>query len=358
MQIQMNSTALPSTLDEVALPQKLPPLVLVAFTRPELLQEVLKGIQTQSLLPQQIIAFVDGARKPADQGLIDQCVQLLQAFSHCVPVKVIARSQNLGCDRNVISALTEVLATEESLIYLEDDTVPAPHFFDRMCRLLVAYRNQPDIFSVSAYANLPDGMDSLAQQDLMVSNRFFALGWGLWADRWQSIGLIDRPPAFNPFGQFHHIPATVQTKLTLVNQFWLEKNGHTDWVITTTLAALDRGMRHVITTQSMVRNIGFDHPEAKTYRGKEPAWVNARYNPDYRPNRLQIGTTLPAALAQPLSGVELAQYLLHQGLWLSPRALLSFWQRYPDRPSRLAFGRLFVKRLLVMVRRLRQGRPV
>lgn len=350
---------LPVSLDQVTLPDRLPPLVLVAFTRPELLQQVLQAIRQQSLLPQQIIAFVDGARKPADQLLIDQCIALLHEFSQTIPVKVIARPENLGCDRNVISALTEVLSSEDWLIYLEDDTVPNPHCYDRLCRLLVAYRDFPEIFSVSAYANLPEECEDLANQDFIVSNRVFALGLGLWADRWQALGLADRPPRFNPFGRFYQIPATVQTKLTLVNQFWLENNRKTDWVITMTLGALHRGMRHVIPTVSLVHNIGFDHPEAHTYRGKEPAWINARYEANACPDRLPDSLDLIEPLRSPLDGVALARYLRKQpGLWLSPKALLAFWHTYPDLQSGWAFLSLFCDRCLVMLRRWRQGRPI
>ena len=55
---------LPALLDAIELSEQLPPLMIVAFTRPDLLKEVIAGIRQQSLLPQQIIAFVDGARKP------------------------------------------------------------------------------------------------------------------------------------------------------------------------------------------------------------------------------------------------------------------------------------------------------
>lgn len=44
----------------------------------------------------------------------------------------------MGCDQNVILGLTEVFSSHDSLIYLEDDIVPNPHFYDRMCRLLEA----------------------------------------------------------------------------------------------------------------------------------------------------------------------------------------------------------------------------
>ena len=45
----MNLTNLPMSLDEVPLPSSLPPVILIVFTRPDLLKEVLKGL-TQKIL--------------------------------------------------------------------------------------------------------------------------------------------------------------------------------------------------------------------------------------------------------------------------------------------------------------------
>lgn len=355
--------SVPNLLDDVTLPNPLPPLVLVAFTRPDLLKEVLNGLRQQTLMPQRIIAFIDGARRPADLPLMAECTALLNDFSNdfseAVPqasVQVITRSHNLGCDQNVIAALTEVLSTHESLIYLEDDIVPNPHFYERMSRLLAAYRDQPQVASISAYASLPEGL--AVETDFWVSQRVFPWGMGLWADRWQAFDLANQTGQYNPFQEFQNIPATVQTKLTLVNQFWLEKNHQTDWAITFTVAALHNQQVHVIPQTSLIRNIGFGHPEAKTYRGQEPAWVNARYDAAALPNHLPASLELMETLKTPLSGTELVQHLSASGLWLSPKALADLLRIYPDWNSKIALSNLFLSRLPLLLKRWRSKRPI
>jgi hypothetical protein len=136
---------LPISLDDVPLSEEFPPIVLTAFTRPELLKEVLSAIAQQSLLPQQILAFIDGPRTVYD----GHCLSLLREFSETIPVKIVTRSRNLGCDENTVSALTEVFSSYSALVYLEDDDVPNPCFYERMCRLLEAYRSHPQVFSLS-----------------------------------------------------------------------------------------------------------------------------------------------------------------------------------------------------------------
>lgn len=350
---------LPVSLDNVVLPEKLPPLVIIAFTRPELLKEVIAGIRKQLLLPQQIIAFVDGARKASDEPLIAECINLLEEFSSQVPVKIIARSQNLGCDKNTILAFTEVLSSYDSLIHMDDDIVPNRFFYDRMCRLLEAYRYHQEVFSISSYASLPEGFDKSINTDFILSKRVFAWGFGIWANRWHEIDLINRPARYNPFGSFYHIPPTIQTKLTLVNQFWLEKNNQTDWVITLTIAALHKNKLHIIPTTSFIRNIGFGHPDAKTYKGKEPQWANARYDESARPDSLPSSLELVDILKNRLNEVEFVRYLSAQNdLWLSPSAIWFLLRKNRGFYHKLLFLKLFITRMPVMLRRLRNGLPV
>ncbi|MEA5571676.1 sugar transferase [Calothrix sp. UHCC 0171] len=353
------NTNLPLSLDNVALPEKLPPLVIIAFTRPELIKEVLTGVSQQLLLPQQIIAFVDGARKASDEPLISQCINLLEEFSSQIPVKIIARSQNLGCDKNIILAFTEVLSEYDSLIHLNDDIVPNRFFYDRMCRLLEAYRHHQEVFSISSYASLPEELDKSINSDFILSKRVFDWGFGIWADRWHDIDLVNRPAQYNPFGGFYNIPATIQTKLTLVNQFWLEHNNQTDWVITITIAALYKNKIHIIPTTSFIRNIGFEHPDSKTYKGKEPQWANARYDEFARPDSLPSSLELVDILKKSLNEVEFVRYLSAQnGLWLSPSAVWSLLWRTRGLYHKFLFLKLFITRIPVMLRRLRNGLPV
>ncbi|MEA5515474.1 sugar transferase [Nodularia sp. UHCC 0506] len=350
---------LATSLDDVELPEKLPPIVLIAFTRPELLKEVLNAISQQTLLPPKIIGFVDGARKSEDEHLIAQCISLLEDFSALVPVQIVARKNNLGCDQNVILGLTEVLTTHDSLVYLEDDTVPNQYFYDRMCRLLEAYRDCKQVCSVSAYANLPAGLDSQVDTDFIMSNRVFCWGFGTWFDRWQEIDLVNQSAQYNPFGSFYQIPATSQTKMTMVNQFWLEKNKQTDWVITFTLAALYHQKLHIIPTTSFTYNIGFGHPQSKTYKGKEASWVNARYQADFRPHSLPSSLELPEQLKLALSDGDLVQYLLKQkGLWLNLSAFMYLLPRSSSLSNMIMLIKLFITSLPLTLKRWRSGLPM
>ena len=351
-----NDQELPVFLDEVKLPQELPPLVIVAFTRPDLLKEVLAGVRQQSLLPQQIIAFVDGPRKPEDEPLIKECINLLEALSDTVPVKIVARVENLDCDPNIILGLQEVLSEYDSLVYLEDDVVPNLCFYDRMCRLLEAYRDRQEIFSISAYASFPEKYHQ-SDQDFVLSKRFFSWGWAIWSDRWQEIDLVNSAPPYNPFGSFANIPLTIETQRTMIYQFWLEKNLKTDWVIAATLGALYHNKIHIIPTTSFVKNIGFGHSESKNYnKGQNSTWVNAKYDSSVHLNTLPPSLELNSDLSRLLNGQELADYLeSRKNMWLNFADLGQLLLNYSDFKGKALLLKFFISRTGVLLQRWRSG---
>lgn len=348
---------MPQSLDDLSVCDR-PPLVLTAFTRPDLLEKVLPAIQRQSLLPSKLIAFVDGARRDADQPLIDQCVLLLESCTSSFPVEIVRREHNLGCDQNVIQGFTEVFKTYNSLVYMEDDTLANPYFYDRMCRLLEAYKQHPQICSISAYANLSDEFNPEPGADFIVSNRVFSWGFGTWRDRWQAFNLAHQSGQYNPFGPFYRIPITTQTKRTLINQFWLEKNHKTDWVITFTLVALYHQHYHLVPSRSLVCNVGFGHPESKTYKGAEQSWVNARYDETFCPNTLPTSLELAQPLRSLLDEPEFVEFLYAQKqFWLSWRALFTWLSIMKSGKSKILLIWLFLKRFPILLKRWRQGLP-
>lgn len=354
-QVSINSEVLPKSLDTIVLPTTLPPIVLVAFTRPEFVIQVLDALAKQTLRPDRIIAYLDGPRHEQDAIKIQACVDLLETFSTEIPVEIRRRTENLGCDRNTLEALTEVSTQHEWFIHLEDDVIPNPNFFDRMVRLLAAYKPHPQVFSISAYANFPDELDAQIPSDFMASNRVFSLGFAVWSDRWQSLDLLAAAQNYNPFISFDQIPANLQTKYTIVNQFYIEKNNKTDWVITLTLAALAKNYVHIIPKRSFVNNIGCGHPDAKTYRDGVPDWINQRYSPDTQPNVLPATLEPLSGNQRTLTGRELIRHLRDAGVWLDTSTAVALGQRYASWRDRAVIGAFWVERLPRLLRRWRSG---
>jgi hypothetical protein len=340
-------------LNDVGLPKKKPPLVLIACFRPNLLREVLEALEKQTLFPDKIIAFVDGPRNESEKSLIDETCLKLSKFSSIIPVEIIKRSRNMGCDENILDAISSVLSKHESIVYLEEDIVPNMYFYDRMCRLLEFYRENEKVCSVSAYSCWPKDFEPLENADFILSKRVFSWGWGTWSNKWSKLNMIKLPKHYNPYGKYYKIPATVQTKMTMINQFYMEANDQADWVITFTLAALRNNLLHIIPTRSLVKNIGFNHILSKSYKGPEPSWFNSRYDENYCPNRLPNGSELPKFLENSLTGSQLAEHILeNKGIWVTPQALFFFMSKYFSINGSVIFLKLFFLRFNLLLKSL------
>lgn len=346
-------------LKNVSLPQPLPPIFMTAFVRPDLLEPVLDGILKQTVMPEKIIAAVDGARRESDLPGIKGCLELLQTKCGDIEVEIIERPENLGCDRSIVQGISQVLETHDALIYLGDDNLPNPYFYETICRLLSAYRDEPRIASISAYAGLPAALEIPENCDFLTSRRLFDWGFATWGHKWREINLGSGGEALNPFGTFYKMPATLQTKMTMHNQFWLEKNKGTDWVITFTVVSLFLDKVHLISTKSLIENIGFGHPESYHYKGAEPDWVNSRFDADYCPQYLPQTLALPDLFEKKLSHLELLQTLQGKSkVWLSPDAFLYLLGKVRSLTELLLLVQIFVSRLPILLRRLKAGLPI
>ena len=104
----------------------------------------------------------------------------------------------------------------------------------------------------------------------------------------------------------------------------------------------------------MIYNIGFGHPESKTYKGKEASWVNSAYSSSFRPNSLPTSLELLDLLKNEISGVELAHYLYRKGVYIDLEALFYYLKKYRDLQSRLEFLKLFMAHSPFSLKRVRR----
>lgn len=349
-----------AVLSEVPLPGERPPIVLLAFARPDLLRQVLVALEGQTVQPGKVLAFVDGPRSAGEASAVRACIGQLERFG-AAETEIVARPANLGCDTNAVAAITATLMQHPMIVYLEDDIVPAPFFYERMCRLLERFRREPSIASVSAYSGLPAAVSAAAARvDFCVSRRVFPWGFGTYADRWKALDMEALTSAGNPFGSFARIPATCETIRTILNQFYLEKLGQRDWMISYTLQCLDRDWRHVVPRHSFARHAGCGHPASKTYRGPEAAWFNAAYREDRAPDVLPGTLELHPEQARELDGGDVATTLAGRspGVWLSPGDALALWRRCRSLRARARVARVFLGRSGIAARRWWAGAAV
>ena len=234
----------------------LAPIALFVYKRPVHTQKVLKGLQNNPEAASSDLFVFSAAAKEDSAGPDVVAVRtLIRSINGFRSVTVVERETNLGVARSIIAAVTDLTRRFGSVIVLEDDVVPAPHFLRYMNTALDKYRNVAEVVSIHAYA-YP------VEQPL--PETFFlrgadCWGWATWERGWR---------VFEPDG------AKLLKKLSesgLARAFDLDGRypytrmledqmlGRNDsWAIRWHAAAFLRGLLTLYPGSSQVQNIGAD----------------------------------------------------------------------------------------------------
>jgi hypothetical protein len=159
-----------------------PPVALVCYNRPRHLARVLDALSRLDV--GKLYVFSDGAKGDADRERVEEVRDLLFEVSWTLPT-ITVRPRNLGLAASVVGAVDCVLERHETVVVLEDDCVPGPHFYRYMAEALERYRGEPRVASVSGYAyRLPPGVFDGYGYDAHFFPRVETWGWATWRDRW------------------------------------------------------------------------------------------------------------------------------------------------------------------------------
>ena len=237
------------------------PVVIFAFDRPDTLQQVMTQLGSQTLLPDKIIAFSDGARNSLEEAKVDKVRAILHGIDWA-DVEVIERPGNFGCATNIIAGISEVFEKHAQAVIVEDDVLPARSFYESMTVMLEAYSKDPKVFAVGGYPSICRTIDDYPY-DVILSPRFSCWGWATWADRWQGVAddlKSGRVPYSSPDEVPRHAGEDLPTALAAV----LARPG-AYWDSPLALLCLRRNWFHAITNYYLTTNIGLtsgDHGNA------------------------------------------------------------------------------------------------
>ena len=165
-----------------------PPVLLIAFNRPDRLARLIDAVRIAA--PERVYLAVDGPRpdRPEDVAAVQACRDLVAAVDWTPDVHVLDRVSNLGCGRAVSGAIDWFFEHEDCGIILEDDLVPEPSFFSFCAELLERYRDVPEVFAISGCNVVPAEHCSGS-----APYRFTQIpqiwGWATWRRTWQSYAL-------------------------------------------------------------------------------------------------------------------------------------------------------------------------
>ena len=157
------------------------PVALFVFRRPEHTAQVLADLRANlEAADTPLYIFSDAAASTSHRDGVRAVRTFCRGLQGFARVQLIEHPQNLGCAASVIDGVSRVLEHHDRLIVVEDDLRLSSRFLAYMNAALDRYQARRDIFSVSAFAPLPEriGMPQHYRADVYLSRRNASWGWG------------------------------------------------------------------------------------------------------------------------------------------------------------------------------------
>jgi hypothetical protein len=107
----------------------------------------------------------------------------MQSIDWKCDVQVNFAEQNLGCKMRMASGIDWVFSQVEEAIFLEDDCVPCPDFFEFCSELLEYYRDKPQVVHIAG-TNYQEGRVR-GDGSYFFSRYPHIWGWASWRRAWQ-----------------------------------------------------------------------------------------------------------------------------------------------------------------------------
>jgi len=159
------------------------PVVLFTYKRRDVLERTLAGLR-ENHVPL-IIVYSDANKNERDRQGVASVRDLLSEINWC-EIERHDRTENWGLGRNILAGVSEALERFESVLVWEDDLACVPGTYDYLCSALRAYRNEPQVMSVTGWTNrhlIPEAVKDLPYFD----GRAECWVWGTWRRAWQGM---------------------------------------------------------------------------------------------------------------------------------------------------------------------------
>jgi hypothetical protein len=152
-------------------------ILITGYNRYDYIKNLLKlTIKTK----RKIYISIDGPKNIKDINIQKKITNLIISQKNS-KIKYKVLNKNYGCQKAVLLALKWFFSIERQGIILEDDLVPSKFFFAFCEKMLIKYKNNQNIFSISGFS--PLNLEN-KKQSYFFSKYFMCWGWATWRDRW------------------------------------------------------------------------------------------------------------------------------------------------------------------------------
>jgi glycosyltransferase involved in cell wall biosynthesis len=236
--------------------QKLAPIALFVYNRPQHTERTLKFLQQNGLAAKShLYIFSDGAKTVQDEKNVTAVRKIINKVDGFKSVKVIERKDNAGLANSVIAGVSQLIAEYDQVIVFEDDLVTSPHTLSYFNDALNQYREEEKVMHIGAY------MYPLKSENL--SQSFFyraatSWGWATWGRAWKNFE-PDIDILLKQFDKKKRAAFSIDNKMNFWKQMQEFKKGkNNSWAIRWYASIFLKGGLTLNPSQSLVNNIGHD----------------------------------------------------------------------------------------------------
>lgn len=158
----------------------LTPVGFLIFNRPDLTEIVFEAIALAK--PKKLFVIADGPRFPEEAEKCLSARGVIEKVDWDCDVFTDFSDTNLGCGRREASGFDWVFSQVEEAIFLEDDTLPNPSFFNFCQILLERYRDDERIMHINGDNSINPNRNDYSYY---FSKYMHGWGWASWRRAWQ-----------------------------------------------------------------------------------------------------------------------------------------------------------------------------
>ncbi|MFK5982675.1 MAG: nucleotide-diphospho-sugar transferase [Flavobacteriaceae bacterium] len=166
------------------------PVLLIAFNRPKTTLIVFDRIRKAQ--PKKLFIALDGPRnnKEGEREACSKVQSIIENIDWDCEVHYKINISNKGAEITVSSAISWVFETEEYVIILEDDIVAPIAFFEFAQEMLIKYKNDDQIGTITSNNFTPlELSNNNNNKDYFFAKYGHSWGWATWRRVWNDFDL-------------------------------------------------------------------------------------------------------------------------------------------------------------------------
>ncbi len=156
------------------------PVIVFAYRKYEFLSEILREVIAYK--PPKLYVSLNKYKDESEIPLTENVIREVRQFNFPFEVEIIQHEMHLSVNDVFHLTLNMIFSKEESLIVLEDDTVPSSSFFTFCNIMLNKFKNDKHIGCINGC-----NLNTIHKQNTyFLSNLSLPFwGWATWKDRWK-----------------------------------------------------------------------------------------------------------------------------------------------------------------------------